>query len=1107
VPRQVRSAVDAALVLLAEHRATLSALTVRSPADFRPLPALWSRMGERLAAAFDEVDGLPPSLVGELAPLLSPRLERIVSNLRRRVGRTRRDLPLARIREMDPACLRRNSRRPGRTLLEKAGPRGRLRAVLRVERFDTTENRVLRAAARVLGEQATGIVAAALSDEARSSAAARELRRLARGCTNLLDRPELADLGPPRPGERPSNALLGDADYRAAWRAWKLLRRDSIRFVDEWRRLDQVALELALAAAWVVVDEAGLEALPGWTRILPDATGSGRIESSASRAWIAWNAEGAAVVTVEPRFASGELQVGVIQVDPAGKRIERNESWRVKLGPGEPSETPELIVPLAPEGPAPSRLVVREQVAALLEPVLPQLQSVASDVHGPALAAQVGLSLLGGRVHRASGGQVEDLGPAAAAELEAPGEAPLLVLGRAATWCPDVAGPSALAGDRAPLSARAVGRLGGLHETALVVPDGADERTLARVRPLGRRTWTVWAPVAAALAAAWRHDEVVPRPAVDSTVAVLVSVVTEATCEIARLELRGVEHDGEIERLWIRLPMTGVASPGLEDLAELMPDALGSWLREGWGRPGWDLAPEPVLRPAVEAPSAQLARLPMFPGSEVPPVVARIAVGAVPEVVLSAAPDTPLVRLEVADLAVGAEVFLERRAAGLPTWVERLPRLDIQVRQGRGRVPVPLVPPRTEVAPGDEIRQEPELWFDLPLGEPRIDFPMLRDHRRDPLVIRLEGAPLPLREPVAVGVSLRFRHGLDGVEGHLIARGAAPFERIPFRLAGGGADLGPTSVDAPPPEPVELLDEGDARRVSAAIDAVLAQLKVLDHRIAKRLKRGDATAAAPLVEALDDLVRLVRPLHGPVERVAPSLSGGLGDLAERLEWLLGLRSLEGAGRAPGLDRCPSLSAAAIRARAATTVPLDRQVARKLATEIQRLRDPALVLRSLGRVTRAAEEPAWELLAGWEPKKLSECKDWARSVERVLRTVPGFAATLTAATAGALLGSAMDRLRQLAGLPPRQQVRRRADIYWVLRLVAASTRAREVGHLAPDSETVVGAIGELNRLREELTDEVRRYGEAGGLHEEDEAIDVAIDYLAGRYRALASARER
>ena len=94
-------------------------------------------------ASFDPTVA-PRRLVVRLAEALEDTLRDLARRPRRVLRRRREMQPVATVQQVDAACLRWISRRPGRTVAEKAGSRQEVLAVVRREEHDTLENRVAR---------------------------------------------------------------------------------------------------------------------------------------------------------------------------------------------------------------------------------------------------------------------------------------------------------------------------------------------------------------------------------------------------------------------------------------------------------------------------------------------------------------------------------------------------------------------------------------------------------------------------------------------------------------------------------------------------------------------------------------------------------------------------------------------------------------------------------------------------------------------------------------------------------------------------------------------------------------------------------------------------
>lgn len=1090
----------AAVALLRDIEDVLAVLGHRSPADFRPLPFLVTERLDVLQQAFDHQDPLPPALVVVLAPLLTPRLERLAPRLRRRLSRKRKLLPLNRIREMDPASVQRNSRLPGRSLIQKAGPRQRLHGVVRVPRFDTTENRVLVAASQRLEREAAQLLSH-LPPRRRltTGGRAKQLRHLLVASRAVLARPELEGVGHPRPGERPSNAMLGDADYRAAWRAWQLLCREEARFADEWRALHQAWAELLLLAAWAALDRRpDLEPVAGWARVRHARQDGRRVEVGGPRQWIQWRPEGPALVSVdldqhgvalttqragaaaEAVTLPTDLFVGTATAPAGGTALAHSAASRVGA-----------------EG------LARDLVAAVpLGQLLPQ----ASALPG---GDRVGMSLLDARGRASVDGQPHDLGPTAAAWLTPPDEAPLVATGRPATWLAEVAGPDQLHRAAAVLAGHLVHAHQGAQDTALVVPDAMSLLARSDLRRTAGPIWLVPAPVAAALAVG---------DSLDGTSAdafgVLCVVQTDASLDVAVLERR-MDVDQPTELVWVRSAPSHDSSGGTEarlDLAD--PGSHGAWLRTPDATHGWALR-DGGLRPTTpQSEPSQVAAvaakvLDRWRGAQVRAVLA-FNIDDVPATALAELVGGPIRRLGPETLATGAERFLVRQHAGLPTWADRLPRLDLTVRVDRLRTAVPLVAPDTLVAPGDLIEHQPDQRFWIPPAQHSIDFPMELEGRPDPAVLRLNGHPLPLERPAQVQVRVRYVHGREGLSVSLIPTDGAAFQRLDFSLAAAGAvrtrDTGDNEAQAmvehqQPPAPLAEDLQGlwdahhDLKRLWSGLSArdrkqALKQVGVIGPGLQSALKRMTAAAACVRASGPGTLPPAVRRQleEGP---------------AAWLDWLLGLGRLKKAGRAPRLSKDETHEA--VRARATLRVRGTSTVAQALVDGALKI-PPTIRLDTLGLLVDGHDDAVTHALIGAQRDSLAEDGAWALGLAHALDGHPALGAALSEEQVVDILDqavAAVDRITRSPGETPR---RYRRSIFRLLLLPPRLCRLRVQGHLPIDSPAVRTAVAALVACRALLPEDVRRFAGSRAFTSGDEPIAVAIDHLNGLTGVIPSTED-
>lgn len=1151
--------VAAGLALLDAHAAVVSVLVGRSPADFRPVPSWVTERAEQVRAAFAHAEGLPPSLVAELAPLVAPRLERVVDHLRRRLGRERELLPLTRLREMDPACVRRNARLPGKTLIEKAGPRQQVVGVRRVPRFDTMENRVLVSTARALRERADH---ALRRSHPAKDPRAHSLRRLLRACDALLARPELAGLASPRPGERPSNALRGDADYRAVWRAGQLLKREEERFHAEWTSSPDLWLELVLLATWASVEHAG-EPIPTWVRVADGRDGGLRVETGEPRRWFTERAGEAIVTSVEADRQGASIRVRRAVSGPDGQRA---AEWTIpaRLWIGSEGRADGAVLG-APEA-APGREKARELVAGTLDGAQEfgdhGLTALTANGTGASSAAHTGLAVDGasttGRTREArrfaltsasflgvcaldahvvvsDGDGVRAAGPTAAARLAVPGELPLEAFGRAATWLPCVAGPETLFGARAEEGGALLAEFRGRRDTAIVVPDTLDELGVRRLRSRLGRAWFVWSPVAVALAAAAEHPTVFHVPAIPRNV--LVVAATDAALDVAVLE-DTADEDATAPpgrpvrarrpgRLWVRsAPLSGDAAGRAGGRFE--DDGVrGAWLREPSAAAGWALSGHGARR--VEVPGAS---------SVADRVVERAARwrGVAPELlitaglaetearVVAARIGLPAVHLDAAALARGARVFLERYHAGLATWKDRLPELGFDVVHRRQNVRVPLVRAGTLVAPGDAVDFSPEQTFVLRAGAPSVSLRIARDGRPGAYAVVLDGAAFPLKQPVEVRVALRYTYGLQAMEGAVEPVVRAPFVRVPFRIdvadgaeaetarAGPGA---PSQTGGPPlpqrdhisetktrPNPPpkcrlrEPLAQGAEKALRSAVQSLVEATKA---KVVKEAQAQAGRADAHLRPRIKEVAEAAKVQAGSGPGPGPLREYLEGEAAGLLDWLVGLKGT-GRGKSPQLGR--DTRHAVVQARAELAVRGTGEFGRWLHDEIAAERGAtvptAAALYALGRVVDG-DQTAFMKLAAVEPTDLALRGAWAAALRVALDARPDLAVSTDAA---ALLSRVVAALEAFAVLPQvevwKNEIRNLAD------LVPRLCHARP-SQLAPGEAAVGEAIERLEAVRAALPESVRTHGGRASTTAEAEPLAVAVAYLHAVYDHLPELR--
>ncbi|WP_315813852.1 DUF2357 domain-containing protein [Bradyrhizobium sp. SZCCHNR2028] len=193
---------------------------------------LWQELGRRWKKVDDDT---PPRMdvIADHAFVLWRTVEELARSPRRILRRTHRQIPLARVQELDRRAMTWLVRQPGETLAERAGDQQRVLAVAREDSFDTLENRVLRSYCELASHAARDYLE--LYAAKRQTSRARKVDAFGKASRRLAR--YLADHGvrTADPGVTPNFVLQHNINYHRIWNAWhELLRRD--RILDQlWR--------------------------------------------------------------------------------------------------------------------------------------------------------------------------------------------------------------------------------------------------------------------------------------------------------------------------------------------------------------------------------------------------------------------------------------------------------------------------------------------------------------------------------------------------------------------------------------------------------------------------------------------------------------------------------------------------------------------------------------------------------------------------------------------------------------------------------------------------------------------------------------------------------
>jgi len=168
-----------------------------------------------------------------IAQEFEPELRRMLEHPRRVLRGERCMTPLGRVQQLDATCLEWLVRQPGRSNAQRAGTQQEVLSVVRVENFDTLENRVLKDFLRRCDEAATLYLRQArMFAGSRRCSDVRRLQRLCRQALELEPFPAIANLFQP---PSPNYVLQYDASYSKLWRWYGRLVRRQRELDDAWR--------------------------------------------------------------------------------------------------------------------------------------------------------------------------------------------------------------------------------------------------------------------------------------------------------------------------------------------------------------------------------------------------------------------------------------------------------------------------------------------------------------------------------------------------------------------------------------------------------------------------------------------------------------------------------------------------------------------------------------------------------------------------------------------------------------------------------------------------------------------------------------------------------
>ncbi len=200
------------------------------------LPVDWFMVKDALG-----VNNEPPE---QAITLISKRnyndVNSLIGNLRKVLNRVRQKVAIGRVQQVDSHCLRWLTRQPGRTAAEKGGSRQEILGIVRIENYNTLENRVLKDfMSRCIG-LATMYLRRYDVPQFHEHVNVRSVRRFKNLCIGGLAVPEFESIVELREFPQPNYVLQQDRLYSKIWCAYGDVMRQEDVAEKLWKKRDEV---------------------------------------------------------------------------------------------------------------------------------------------------------------------------------------------------------------------------------------------------------------------------------------------------------------------------------------------------------------------------------------------------------------------------------------------------------------------------------------------------------------------------------------------------------------------------------------------------------------------------------------------------------------------------------------------------------------------------------------------------------------------------------------------------------------------------------------------------------------------------------------------------
>ena len=210
----------------------------------RELPVSWDDAADLWYLKRDEP---PVTIISRIAQDHATLIAGVLAHLRRILRRTRMQVPVSSVSQLDAECLRRFSRLPGDTAEEKAAARRTVLGVVRVESFDTLENRVLKAfLKRCEVEAERYFLKYGKTKAAKESERVKAVGRLRSRFHETLREPVWGTVADLHEMPIPNYVLRQDPLYSKIWGLYRELVDQDRRLERMWPNRDQLFFDAVL---------------------------------------------------------------------------------------------------------------------------------------------------------------------------------------------------------------------------------------------------------------------------------------------------------------------------------------------------------------------------------------------------------------------------------------------------------------------------------------------------------------------------------------------------------------------------------------------------------------------------------------------------------------------------------------------------------------------------------------------------------------------------------------------------------------------------------------------------------------------------------------------